>query len=525
MWFAAPNLDQVSALDPSSGEVTDYALPGGNGSEQPRYIGMAPDGTLWITEFGGPNIANVSGVTSTTRPTVTSLSPGHGNVGDQITITGTNLGATTAVMFGGTTASYAVVDPGHLTATVPTGSGTVDVTVTTPNGTSATGVADHFAYGGAQPVQPTVSGISPTTGPVAGGTAVTISGTDLSGGTVAFGDVAATGVSCTATSCSAKSPAGTAGTVDVTVTTDGGTSDSTAADRFTYLTPPPPAPTVTRVSPASGPTSGGNTVTVTGTRLSGAMVSFGLEAAPAAHCTDTSCTVTAPAGQGVVDIRAETAGGTSARNNGDQYTYHPDASALSIGTSATIKYGTVVTISTKLTDTTTKSGLAGMAVTLWRRASAKATWAKVAAKTTSSTGTASMAVRPTGYDQYQWRFGATATHAGVTSATQSVAVSQVVSIKATRTTVRHGTTVTDYGTVNPPGTGQKIYLQRLVGSKWVTAASATLKKQRLPNGVTTVGYLFTVKTAARGTFRYRVTKLATTTLAQGISATVTLKVT
>jgi hypothetical protein len=80
-----------------------------------------------------------------------------------------------------------------------------------------------------------VTGVSPTSGPPAGGTPVTITGTNLTGGTVAFGPNAATGVTCGATSCTATSPAGT-GTVDVEVTTTGGTSAPTSADHFTYTT-------------------------------------------------------------------------------------------------------------------------------------------------------------------------------------------------------------------------------------------------------------------------------------------------
>lgn len=526
VWFAAPNLDQVSALDPSTGAVTDYALPGGNGSEQPRYLGLAPNGTLWVTEFGGPNVASVSGITAAVPPTVTSLGPGYGRAGDQTTITGTNLGAATAVKFGSAAASsYTVVDPAHITATVPSGSGTVDVTVTTQHGTSATSSADKFVYGAAPAQQPVVSAISPTTGPVSGGTRVTITGTDLAGGTVAFAGSAATNVSCTATTCTATSPAGAAGTADVTVTTSGGTSDTTPADQFTYLTPSPPVPTVTGVSPAAGPPGGGNTVTITGTHLSGATVSFGLEAAPPGSCTATSCTVKAPAGSGPVDVRVETAGGTSARSAADRYTYRPDASALSIGKSTTVAYGKSLVIATKLTDTATGSGLSGMTATLWRRASSTGTWTKASDQTTGSDGSASVSVTPTGYTQYQWRFAATADHSGATSATQAVTVSQPVSIKATKTTVKHGSTVKIYGTVKPAGAGQQVSLQRLVRSTWKTVATATLKKQRLPNGKTVVGYVFAVTPKAAGTLKYRVTKAATATLAKGVSATVTLTVT
>ena len=78
-----------------------------------------------------------------------------------------------------------------------------------------------------------MTGVSPASGPAAGGTEVTVSGSNLSAGTVSFGTVAATGVSCAAGSCMATSPAGS-GTVDVTVSTAGGVSAASAADQFTY---------------------------------------------------------------------------------------------------------------------------------------------------------------------------------------------------------------------------------------------------------------------------------------------------
>ena len=90
------------------------------------------------------------------------------------------------------------------------------------------------------PPAPAVTGVSPSTGPAAGGTAVTVTGTSLAGGSVAFGAAAATGVSCSATSCTATSPAGT-GTVNVTVTTAGGTSATSPAGQFTYTAAPPSA--------------------------------------------------------------------------------------------------------------------------------------------------------------------------------------------------------------------------------------------------------------------------------------------
>jgi heme/copper-type cytochrome/quinol oxidase subunit 2 len=125
---------------------------------------------------------------------------------------------------------------------------------------------------------PTVSSIAPSSGSQAGGTAVTITGTGfLSGATVKFGGTAATNVSVvSATSITATAPAHTAGKVDVVVTNSDGLS-ATLAQAFTYA---PPAPTVSSVSPATGPTTGGTPVTITGTNFqSGATVTFGGRAA------------------------------------------------------------------------------------------------------------------------------------------------------------------------------------------------------------------------------------------------------
>ena len=91
------------------------------------------------------------------------------------------------------------------------------------------------------PPVPVVTGIAPAGGPATGGTVVTVTGSALSGGTVAFGGTAAASASCTSTSCTALSPAGT-GTVDVTVTTAGGTSGTSPADQFAYQATPLPYP-------------------------------------------------------------------------------------------------------------------------------------------------------------------------------------------------------------------------------------------------------------------------------------------
>ena len=109
-----------------------------------------------------------------------------------------------------------------MTLLSPAGTGTVDVTMVTREGTSAKSSADRFTYTVASPV---ITGLSPTSGPAAGGTLVAISGSNLAGATaVDFGSAQVTRfLSDTATQITLLSPAGS-GTVDVTVVTPGGKS-------------------------------------------------------------------------------------------------------------------------------------------------------------------------------------------------------------------------------------------------------------------------------------------------------------
>jgi polyvinyl alcohol dehydrogenase (cytochrome) len=88
------------------------------------------------------------------------------------------------------------------------------------------------------PPPPTVGSVAPNSGPTAGGTSVTITGTNFTGATaVKFGTApAATFTVISTTQIAATSPPGS-GTVDVTVTTAGGMSATSAADQFSYTAP------------------------------------------------------------------------------------------------------------------------------------------------------------------------------------------------------------------------------------------------------------------------------------------------
>jgi hypothetical protein len=134
---------------------------------------------------------------------------------------------------------------------------------------------------------PTITGIAPTSGSDAGGTAVTITGTGfLAGATVKFGGTAATNVSVvSATSITATTPAHASGAVDVVVTNTDSKS-ATLPQAFTFDLP---GPSISGVSPSTGPTTGGTLVTISGANFqSGATVTFG--ALPATDVTVVSAT-------------------------------------------------------------------------------------------------------------------------------------------------------------------------------------------------------------------------------------------
>ncbi len=172
---------------------------------------------------------------------------------------------------------------------------------------------------------PKVTSLQPAGGTASGGTTVTVNGTGFTGASaVNFGPghpgtglgVSPAGPDGTQ-QLTVTSPAGS-GTVDVTVTTPLGTSPAVTGDQFTYLQ-------VTSINPTTGPTSGGTTVTVTGSGFTGATaVDFGpgnpgagLLVAPGGN----QLIVTSPAGSGTVHVTVTTPLGTSPAVTADEFSY------------------------------------------------------------------------------------------------------------------------------------------------------------------------------------------------------------
>ncbi|BCK66146.1 hypothetical protein Srufu_000990 [Streptomyces libani subsp. rufus] len=208
----------ITANTPTSVTVTS---PSGTGTVPVTVT--TPGGTSNPLQFfyvGAPfksSLAPVSGVTAG---------------GDTVTINGSGLSTATAVHFGAATATPTVVNDGQLTVTAPAGAapGPVSVSVTTAGGTN-NGLT--YTYIDA----PTIVSLNPTSGPASGGTVVTLTGTNLSTTqSVDFGGTPAPFSVLSDTSVSVVTPPGTAGAVDVTVTTSGGSA--TAVGGFTYVAGP-----------------------------------------------------------------------------------------------------------------------------------------------------------------------------------------------------------------------------------------------------------------------------------------------
>ncbi len=281
----------------------------------------------------------VIGVT-TPAPTISGISPASGPIagGSKITITGISLASTESVQIGGVLSTFTIDSPTQIQVTTPAMAvGVVPVTVTNAFSSATT------SYTYVNP--PVIASVSPTAGPTAGGTTVIINGTGFLNATaVTFGATSATGYTVNNdTQITATNPAHGAGTLDITVTTSGGTSTTSASDQFTYVA----APTVVSISPTSGAPAGGTPVTITGTNFSGATaVTFGGVAATGITVVSaTSITATSPAGSGTVDVRVTTTGGTSATSAADQFTYIPAPTVTGIGpTAGPTAGGTSVTI-------------------------------------------------------------------------------------------------------------------------------------------------------------------------------------
>ena len=305
-------------------------------------------------------------------PTVTGVSPDAGSPsgGNSVVVSGTGFTATGTHVFIGSNelCSTCFTFDSTMQITIPSlpahAASTVDITVQTPAGLSATSPADQYTYASA----PTVTSVVPSFGPLAGGGSVIVNGTGFDPAGVPASGVSVGGTNvtpCPGSPCFtvggdsqltiASFPSGSAGTFDITVTGVGGTSATTSADQYTYE----PPPSVLSVAPNTGPTGGGNSVTVTGTtfestgQFTTTSVMVGTHNITATPCpgtptvpcftvnSATSITIgdIPPHAVGTVDITVTTTEGTSATSSADQYTYEPIPDVTSVSPNAGVAAG------------------------------------------------------------------------------------------------------------------------------------------------------------------------------------------
>ena len=305
----------------------------------------------------GISVTTPGGTTATTPadaftftvpvPVVSTISPTSGPAagGTTVTVSGSGLTGATTVFFGTATGRTISVNAGGTQLTVKSPAGTsgasVAVRVKTPGGESAAVTGDLFTYG------PTIASISPSSGPVAGGAQVTVTGAGFSTVTsVKFATTTAASYTVrSATQLVATSPAHAAGTARISVTTAAGMTPATGADLYKFVIP---APVVSAISPASGSDAGNTTVTVSGSALAGATtVFFGTSKGTtvSVNAGGTQLTVKSPSGTSgsSVNVRVVTPGGESAAVAADLFTYGPTITSVSPASGSTAG-GTQVTV-------------------------------------------------------------------------------------------------------------------------------------------------------------------------------------
>ena len=258
-WVAGNYPDIIQVLDTSSDTITTtFPAATSQFSGNPAALAFNPAGTYAyaVSQYGASTVS----VISTASDTVTATIP-VGNGPDAIAV---NPAGTYAYVTNNTDGTVSVISTASdtVTATIPVGNGP-DAIAVNPAGTAAyvvnnadgtvsvistssdTVTATISGLNTPGPIAflpaaapPAVTSVSPASGPTAGGTTVTITGTGFTGATaVDFGTTPATSftvVSGTSITATAPAAAGV-GTADVTVTTPAGTSGTSAADRYSYV--------------------------------------------------------------------------------------------------------------------------------------------------------------------------------------------------------------------------------------------------------------------------------------------------
>ncbi len=259
----------------ASGLITAI-LPPHTGAGTANVVVTNPDGQSGVLSGGFA----YSDLSAAQGPSVTGVAPDEGPQagGNSALIKVTNASANALLFIGGQPATYGPAT-GGLAAVMPAAAhhGLADVAVTNANGQSGILPGAYNYIDSTLVAPPTIARIVPDQSPPAGGGRVVIDGSGFDpGAQVLFGDAPATGVvvaNSNAITCLV--PPNAAGPVDVTVQNSDG-SLVKFAQGFTYAASALPAPTVTAVSPNTGPATGGTVAEIDGTNfVAGAILIVG----------------------------------------------------------------------------------------------------------------------------------------------------------------------------------------------------------------------------------------------------------
>jgi hypothetical protein len=246
------NLEGATAVNFGTVQSPTYSInASGTSLVALSAIPIAPGAVnVTVTGPGGTSAvtpADIFTYTSAPALAIVAVSPSSGALSahTQVTIRGTGLAGAVSVHFGATLANFSLTNGGQtLSATAPVSltAGAVAVLVTTAKGTSATSPATMFNFVGPPPVAKfvaSISSLSPKSGPLAGGTVVTVHGVHFTSLTrVLFGTLHARiiSINSSATVLKVSSPrVQHAAVLNVRVVNANGTSALTSFDRFSYI--------------------------------------------------------------------------------------------------------------------------------------------------------------------------------------------------------------------------------------------------------------------------------------------------
>ncbi len=244
-------------------------------------------------------------------PIITGIYPTLVGVqgGTNISIYGSNLSQVLSVFFGINSTDF-TIDSDHLITTdsLP-GIGTIQITVTNNIGNSLSTISSQLSYVD----KPTLTSMSPISGPSHGGTRVDFMGSNFTGTSeVSFGgQLSQNFVVVSDTLITAITPPGI-GIVDAIIINVAGFNSLSS---FNYIIPP----LISSISPQQGPIRGGNTVTLSGiSLLTTTNVYCGNNPAIFVINNDNQIIITMPAGNGMINIYLTN---SVAKTNTITYTY------------------------------------------------------------------------------------------------------------------------------------------------------------------------------------------------------------